>query len=121
MGASSTDRKALAAIYREAARRMEADEYCKRGHVYGYACNAIADIDGVKPGHLRRVTANEIAFKTVFNPGRPETRHGFFGVMEKMANRNRRVLALCFMAALVEAGDVGELGGGEETAFAWNG
>lgn len=102
----ATLRQRRAAIYRRAAKRMEAlDLNAPTGQLfnYGYACNAIQAVLGRDP--LAADAKVTKAFKSAFSPGWANE-YGFFGPMEKQTNRNRRIVALCFAAAMAERGDL---------------
>jgi hypothetical protein len=98
--------KRRAAIYRKAARGVE--QNVGSGAIYGYACNAIEAVQGKVSGEIfapwREDSDASKSFKAVFSPGH-ENRFGFFGEMNSDGSRDCRVVALCFMAAMVEAGD----------------
>ena len=91
---SCTDRRADAAIYRAAAKLLEDGES-------RWACFAI------KRASKRRLGCK--AFRAVFGPSRDNSVHrleGWWGNSYfKPDAEGPRILALCFMAAMVEAGD----------------
>lgn len=101
--ASSTEKRyRRASVYRRAAKRMEEMDLSQpNGHLfkYGYACNAIQSVQGRDV--LAADTPATKAFKETFSPGWANE-FGFFGRMERQQNRDRRIIALCFMAAMTE-------------------
>lgn len=90
---SSTKRTKDAAIYREAARRLETFE-CMAG-----CCRAISEARGTA-GRDDYMTEHHLRAEAVFDyMGKNQ-----FGWRDA-DSLDRRVLAMCFMAAMVEAGD----------------
>ena len=92
-----------AKVYLRAARIVERGNMTNAAH--GYACNAIEVAQKRDPYDFCDMSPATLAFREVFDPGVRGSMTGFFGPMELAINRDRRVLALCFMAAMVEAGD----------------
>lgn len=90
---SNTPRQRSAALYHEAARRIAEDEPTKE-HSCTCSCCMVGEVGGLQ----RRVDYAEM-----FRPeGHPPD--GSWGVLWDDIDACR-VLALCFMAAMVEAGD----------------
>lgn len=91
---NDTPSKRSAQIYREAARRAESrNEFTMRG-----ACLEIRDL--VAPGEYSSGVSEAIAFRKMFDTPRSEGAPLIWGWTAE--DQNERVLALCFMAAMVE-------------------
>jgi hypothetical protein len=102
---ASTDKNSRAAIYRAAARQMEKnfDRDLHNGAYWYGACDNIAHV--VTGSAVRSDCAEALAFERVF---RPKSVYAYWGDewgCNHDERRNIRILALCFMAAMVEAGD----------------
>lgn len=102
-------RRRLSAIYRKAAAEVESHGdltmmFTPNACAYGYSCNAIESVQGRDFRGAKESNA-VVAFKAAFGPGWANE-HGFFGPMESMKNRGRRVVALCFAAAMADTGDL---------------
>ena len=92
--APSTDRRA-AKVYRDAAVYIE-----KNGHVGCYALQQVTD--GLTYGGSPKLFA---PYERFFKPRIQPFDGGWYGNLPEDEASNCRVLALCFLAAMVEAGD----------------
>ena len=97
----STEARSKAAIYRKAAMLLEdgALHSGERNTPVKHSCCAVAKAEGIFPewnyGHVESRLVDE--YYEIFN--------GNFGPYWEQRNQDVRILALCFMAAMVEAGD----------------
>lgn len=95
-------RKQLAAIYRKAALNAEAN------HCYGSSCHEIHRLVSFNT-MAERYGPEVIAFRNLFSPHGQDTTRAFwlndYDRWDQGEQQNWRPLALCFMAAMVEAGD----------------
>lgn len=94
----STNRKAKAAVYLAAAKEVAEVMYQhERGErpQHKACCTALTDVDAT--------IGEKILFGKYFMPKYASS--FWFGDPQEPQNRNPRILALCFMAAMVEAGD----------------
>jgi len=97
------NKRTEAALYRKAAKRIETGEN-------DFACNALKDV-GLSCVNMKKLfEADAIEYGLAYD-GRA-ARYAFFsngvdhGVDFDATVRNHRVLALCFLAAMAEAGDL---------------
>lgn len=100
ISATSTEgRAARAAIYREAARMIEREKH-------SFACYALGDAgqdDSTLCGLMNEIYAPGVSGAWLCGIGGEEGCH--YPLAGDCPERSGRVLALCFMAAMVEAGD----------------
>lgn len=101
-------RKKKARIFREAAKLIE--EGYQPLSFYGrpaYGCEAIAKASGF--GRVNSVVTKICSeFESAFSDEQDQRKfgRGIFGLPRNENNQNERVVALCFAAAMAEAGDL---------------
>lgn len=98
---SRTNRKADAQIFRDAAKLIELDGYphgVQHGGSGWWGCDALWYAAGAPDGRVAEYYVLKDRFAKYFDNGDL----GWFGERDEGENRDQRILALCFMAAIVE-------------------
>lgn len=100
MSGASTTPSRSAAIYRKAAKLLEDEREC-------FACCAISVAVHGKTYALQECAGARALFVSKFRPHTYDGNGPFFGYYtdDPVQANDARILALCFMAAMVEAGD----------------